>query len=192
MIYELVLRNFDCSLEFVFSLLLLQPFTRKLCLQFSGLRCVILREIDFLLKICWSTPCLHPSWKVHTWIEICASLNHRKKTTADGSRLIPRKHTETLALLSDPNLIFYLPPCFAWSSCFSDPLPWHSERFLMHHPHLFSKHVRNIASDLFLPDFPQFLLIAASASIHQCSFCPFVSRGAPHSLSTYKHLAWFM
>jgi len=31
--------------------------------------CVILREIDFLLKICWSIPCLHPSWKVHTWIE---------------------------------------------------------------------------------------------------------------------------
>jgi len=26
MIYELVLRNFICSLEFVFSLLLLQPF----------------------------------------------------------------------------------------------------------------------------------------------------------------------
>jgi len=26
MIYELVLRNFDCSPEFVFSLLLLQPF----------------------------------------------------------------------------------------------------------------------------------------------------------------------
>jgi len=27
-------------------------------------------------------------------------LNHRKKTKADGSRLIPRKHTETLVLLS--------------------------------------------------------------------------------------------
>jgi len=26
--------------------------------------------------------------------------NHRKKTKADGSRLIPRKHTETLVLLS--------------------------------------------------------------------------------------------
>ena len=46
-------------------------------------------------------PCLHLSWKVHTWLEICASLNHRKKTKADGSRLIPRKHTETLVLLSD-------------------------------------------------------------------------------------------
>jgi len=31
---------------------------------------------------------------------MCASLNHRKKTKADGSRLIPRKHTETLVLLS--------------------------------------------------------------------------------------------
>jgi len=31
-------------------------------------------------KICWSIPCLHPSWKVHTWYpEICASLNYRKK-----------------------------------------------------------------------------------------------------------------
>jgi len=27
-------------------------------------------------------------------------LNHRKKTKAAGSRLIPRKHTETLVLLS--------------------------------------------------------------------------------------------
>jgi len=43
--------------------------------------------------------CSHPSWEVHTWIEICASLNHRKKAKADGSQLIPRKHTETLVLL---------------------------------------------------------------------------------------------
>jgi len=61
--------------------------------------CIILHEIDFLLKICWSIPCLHQSWKVHTWIETCASLNHRKKMKADGSRLITRKHTETLVLL---------------------------------------------------------------------------------------------
>jgi len=27
---------------------------------------VILSEIVFLLKICWSIPCLHPSWKVPT------------------------------------------------------------------------------------------------------------------------------
>ena len=72
--------------------------------------CVILREIDFLLKICWSIPCLHPSWKVHTWIEICASLNHRKKTKADGSRLIPRKHTERLVLLSFDNQVLLKSP----------------------------------------------------------------------------------
>jgi len=28
---------------------------------------VILREIGFLLKICWSIPCLHPSWRVPAW-----------------------------------------------------------------------------------------------------------------------------
>jgi len=103
MIYEVVLPNLFCSLEFVFSLLLLQPFNFSpvsFACNFQDWGCVILREIDFLLKICWSIPCLHLSWKVHTWIEICASLNHRKKTKADGSRLIPRKHTETLVLLS--------------------------------------------------------------------------------------------
>jgi len=31
-------------------------------------------------------------------------LNHRKKTKADGSRLIPRKHAETLVLLSVLNI----------------------------------------------------------------------------------------
>jgi len=56
----------------------------------------------FPIKICWSIPCSHPSRKVHTWIEICASLNHRKKTKGDGSRLIPQRHTETLVLLSGP------------------------------------------------------------------------------------------
>ena len=68
MIYELVLRNFNCSLEFVFSLLLLQPFNFSpvsIACNFQDWGCVILHEIDFLLKICWSIPCLHPSWKVH-------------------------------------------------------------------------------------------------------------------------------
>ena len=37
---------------------------------------------------------------MHTSIEIRASLNHRKKMKADGSQLIPRKHTEILVLLS--------------------------------------------------------------------------------------------
>jgi len=41
MISELVLRNLDCSLEFAFFSAVtsaFQFFTRKLCLQFSGLR----------------------------------------------------------------------------------------------------------------------------------------------------------
>ena len=70
MIFELVLRNFNCSLEFVFSLLLLQPFNFSpvsFTCNFQDWGCVILREIDLLLKICWSIPCLHPSRKVHTW-----------------------------------------------------------------------------------------------------------------------------
>jgi len=85
-----------------------QLFTRKLCLQFQDWGCVILREIDFLLKIFWLIPCLHPSWKVHTWIKICASLNHRKKMKAEPSRLIPRKHTEALVLLSAGYSLWHL------------------------------------------------------------------------------------
>ena len=102
-------------LSLFFSLLLLQPFNFSpvsFACNFQDWGCVILRESDFLLKICWSIPCLHPLWKVHTWIEICASLNHRKKTKADGSRLIPRKHTETLVLLS----VLMIAVAFAWLS----------------------------------------------------------------------------
>ena len=76
--FELVLRNFDCSLEFVFSLLLLQPFNFSpvsFACNFQDWGCVILREIDFLLKICWSIPCLHPSWIVHTYLRIVAPRN---------------------------------------------------------------------------------------------------------------------
>ena len=74
-----------------FSLLLLQPFNfspASFACNFQDWGYIILCEIDFLLKICWSIPCLHPSWKVHTWIEVCASWNNRKKMKADGSRLI--------------------------------------------------------------------------------------------------------
>ena len=41
---------------------------------FQDWGCVILREIDFLLNICRSIPCLHPSWKVHTWVEWLVSM----------------------------------------------------------------------------------------------------------------------
>ena len=49
----------------------LQPFNFSpvsFACNFQDWGCVILRGIDFLLKICWSIPCLHPSWKVHSWI----------------------------------------------------------------------------------------------------------------------------
>ena len=42
-------------------------------------------------------------------IEICASLNHRKKTKADGSQLIPGKLTETLVLFSVFEFLFQTP-----------------------------------------------------------------------------------
>ena len=77
--FERVLRNFDCSLEFVFSLLLLQPFNFSpvsFACNFQDWGCVILHEIDFYLKICWWIPCLHPSWKVHTCAKtLCSSPN---------------------------------------------------------------------------------------------------------------------
>jgi len=46
---------------------------------------VILREIDSLLKICWTIPCLHLSWKVHTCcitIAIVRLLNTISKSSA--------------------------------------------------------------------------------------------------------------
>jgi len=69
-------------LSFVFSLLLLQPFNFSpvsFACNFQDWGCVILREIDFLLKICWSIPCLHPSWKVHTWMSGNNELQHKAK-----------------------------------------------------------------------------------------------------------------
>jgi len=60
-------------LSLFLSQLLLQPFNFSpvsFACNFQDLGCVILREIDFLLKICWSIPCLHPSWKVHTLIDL--------------------------------------------------------------------------------------------------------------------------
>jgi len=70
MIYKLVLRNFDCSLEFVFFSAVNSAFqlcTRKFCLQFSGLRMRNFTWNRFPTKNCWSIPCFHPSWKVDTW-----------------------------------------------------------------------------------------------------------------------------
>jgi len=63
MFSELVLRDADRSLEFTFFFSSVtsafQLFTRKLCLQFSGLRMRNLTWNRFSIKNCWSIPCLH-------------------------------------------------------------------------------------------------------------------------------------
>ena len=41
-----------------------------------------------------------PLWRLFTRIQICASLNHRKKKKAEPSRLIPRKLTANLEVLT--------------------------------------------------------------------------------------------
>jgi len=41
---------------------------------------------------------LTPVVGARAWIQVCASLNHRRKMKAEPSRLIPRKHTENLFL----------------------------------------------------------------------------------------------
>jgi len=63
MIFGLLLRYFDCSLEFVlFSVVTLafQLFTRKLCLHFSGLRMRNFTWNRFPIKNFWSIPRIHP------------------------------------------------------------------------------------------------------------------------------------
>ena len=76
-------------LSLFFSLLLLQPFNFSpvsFACNFQDWGCVILRESDFLLKICWSIPCLHPSWKVHTWIDLNRHMCKFESSQNDESR----------------------------------------------------------------------------------------------------------
>ena len=99
MIYELVLRNFNCSLEFVFSLLLLQPFNFSpvsFACNFQDWGCVIIREIDFLLKICWSIPCLHPSWKAHTMYKMEKVLQLKAIYNLEVSKFMYKYNTSQL------------------------------------------------------------------------------------------------
>jgi len=65
----------------------------------------VLHEIDFLFEKFAIDPCLSYVWRVVTWIQTCASLNHREKMKAKPSRLIPRKPTENLKLVT---VIFFL------------------------------------------------------------------------------------
>ena len=105
------LQSWVCFFSAVISAF--QLFTRKLCLQFSGLR---MRNftwnrfpiknllIDSLLTHIVESTCLNRDM---------GNLNHRKRTKVDGSRLIPRKHTETLLLLSVFNFHWRHDPVFA-------------------------------------------------------------------------------
>ena len=60
---------------------------------------MVLRANGFPLKKFRLVPCLFHLWREVTWIQMCPSLNHRKKMKAEPSRLIPRKPTENLELL---------------------------------------------------------------------------------------------
>ena len=79
--------------------------------------CVILREIDFLLKICWSIPCLHPSWKVHTFGE----KNDFYLTSLAGPpfSVIPMRVDENFTKLAVSVLafqwIFHIPVLLLWN-----------------------------------------------------------------------------
>ena len=61
-------------------------------------RCVVLREIDFLITFFRDRfACLLPLWRLIT--QTCVSWNHRKKMKVEPSQLIPRKLTANLELL---------------------------------------------------------------------------------------------
>ena len=76
-------------------------YLNKLCLQFSGLRMHNFMWNRFPIKNLLIDSLLTPIMEsTYLHRDMCASLNHRKKTKADGSRLIPWNHTETLVLLS--------------------------------------------------------------------------------------------
>jgi len=56
---------------------------------------IVLREIDFLLQFVIHSLLISPvEWSY--WMQICASLNHRKKMKAEPNRLIPLKPIENL------------------------------------------------------------------------------------------------
>jgi len=58
-----------------------------------------------------SIPCLPSMWRVLTWIQILASLNHRKKMKAEPCRLIPWKLTGNLKLLITAKICAVLKTC---------------------------------------------------------------------------------
>ena len=87
--------------RFYVKLRILSPYSNR-----KDWGCVILREIDFLLKICWSIPCLHPSWKVHTQNVLMSSLRQsnlqlQNETPLMSYRIRAVEHRKCVAGLAD-------------------------------------------------------------------------------------------
>ena len=123
MCYEILI----VVLSLFFSLLLLQPFNFSpvsFACNFQNWGCVILREIDFLLKICWSIPCIHPSWKVHT--KLCFNINLAMYDLPSSMKSSSQKTWKTSLLFLKPlqmlnlkrkkcgDMAYYAPP--VWKS----------------------------------------------------------------------------
>jgi len=98
--------------------------------SYSLIQCVVLREIDFLIKIiCWWIQNLHLLWSGVTWMQICASLNHRKKMKTERSRMMLQNlqqnyracYTCSKLLFASPYRIFVIHygkhyiPRFVWT-----------------------------------------------------------------------------
>jgi len=59
---------------------------------------VVFSEIDFLLKFAIDSTS-SPIWRLVTWTQICASLNHRKKMKAEPIWLTRRKLVANVEVL---------------------------------------------------------------------------------------------
>jgi len=77
-----------------------QLFTRKLCLQFSGLRMRNFTWNRFPIKNLLIDSLLTPIVKTTYLNKDMCKFGSSQKSKPDGRRLFPRKHTETLVFLS--------------------------------------------------------------------------------------------
>jgi len=91
---------------FTFSELVL-AFLRWHCLQTIGLTMGSVTWNRFPIKNLWLIPCFFHLWSEVTWIQTCASLNHRKKMKAEHSWLIPLKPIKNVDLFIGYRVIRY-------------------------------------------------------------------------------------
>ena len=135
----------DGKSSFSLSLLLLQPFNFSpvsFACNFQEWECVILREIDFLSKICWSIPCLHPSSRVLIWlwrtnyIVECADLLPFACWKKLGLCLFSKRHfMKHVTMFLNPTeqrdiFVFSLKlqPIFVGNTAISVQHPWYVQR----------------------------------------------------------------